>query len=188
MKHLLFVATVLFLIAACPSCGNNSASASTGSSSDNTATGVTATFSYNLDGTKISGGEVDAVMMNNAAFLTGSSDKDKKASFFLNDAYKDNTETFSHSLRFAIPAKTGTVTMAADDDNYSVQLFLATGEQGKYILYANENFTATVTSISASRISGTFSGKVKLVESTGTGKAELTITDGKFDIPVRDKK
>ena len=145
-------------------------------------------FSYNLDGTKISGGDVDALMMSNVAAVT-QSDNGNKLSFFLNDAYKDNTETFSHSLRFAIPAKTGTVALTANEDNFNVELFLASGEDGKYVMYANESFSITVTNIAATRVSGTFSGKVKLMEGqTATGKAEFTITDGKFDIPVRTNK
>lgn len=145
-------------------------------------------FSYNLDGTRISGGDVDALMMSNVAAVT-QSDNGNKLSFFLNDAYKDNAETFSHSLRFAIPGKTGTAALTADEGNFNVQLFLASGEVGKYVMYANEGFSVTVTNISATRVSGTFSGKVKLLEGqTTTGKDEFTITDGRFDIPVRPNK
>ena len=54
------------------------------------------------------------------------------------------------------------------------------------ILYANEGFSVTVTNISATRVSGTFSGKLKLFE--GAGKAEDTITNGKFDIPIQANK
>ncbi|HVU58627.1 MAG TPA: hypothetical protein VHD83_26390 [Puia sp.] len=174
MKYLLFATAILIIT----SCSNASSSSAAGD----------AVFSYNLDGTKISGGEVDALMMNNAGFLTQSSGSDKKLSFFLNDAYKGDAETYPHSLRFAIPAKTGTTTLIADQDNYSVQLFVASGPQGKYTMYANEGFSITVTSISAVRVSGTFSGKVKLLEGTGAGKGEFTIADGKFDIPVRPVK
>lgn len=144
-----------------------------------------AVFSYNLDGTKISGGDADAITVSNVAYVT-QSDNGNKLSFFLNDAYKDNTETVSHSLRFAIPGKTGTTALTANEDNFNVQLFLASGEEGKYVMYANEGFSITVTNISATHVSGTFSGKLKLFQ--GAGKDEVTITDGKFDIPVRPNK
>ncbi len=91
-------------------------------------------------------------------------------------------------MRFAIPDKTGTVTLTPDEENWNVQLFLGNDKDDKYVVYANEAFNVTVTNISSTRVSGTFSGKVKLVESTGAGKAELTVTDGKFDIPVRNTK
>ena len=186
MKKVYEIIAVLFA-AALLSCGNSSSAnqANRSESASESSSSGDVVFSYNLDGTKISGGDVDAMMMSNVAAVT-KSDNGNKVSFFLNDAYKDNTETVSHSLRFAIPGKTGTVALTADEDNFNVQLFLASGEEGKYVMYANEGFSVTVTNISATRVSGTFSGKLKLFE--GAGKAEVTITDGKFDIPVHANK
>ncbi|MEP6682172.1 MAG: hypothetical protein ABJA35_02890, partial [Parafilimonas sp.] len=112
----------------------------------------------------------------------------EKFSFFLGDAYQENTETFAHSLRFTIPGKTGMVILKPDDDNGSVELFLGNDKDDKYVLYGNEGFSITVTNISATRVSGTFSGQLKLVDGTGAGKSELTVTDGKFDIPIRNTK
>ena len=139
-----------------------------------------ATFSYKLDGQKISGGETD--LTNNVFFITKNQNGDK-LSFFLGDAYQENRETFAHSLRFTIPAKMGNTVLKAGADGYSVQLFLGNSGDDKYVLYGNEDFSITVKSIAASRVSGTFSGKLKIVENTGTGKNELTVTDGSFDIP-----
>ena len=194
MKYLFFV-TSFFIIVSCTSCGNNNAAKENNTSNITTSSNASTTsssqgdaiFSYNLDGTKISGGDVDAIKVSNVAYVTQSGEGNN-ISFFLNDAYKDNTETVSHSLRFAIPGKTGTVALTADEDTFNVQLFLASGEDGKYVTYANEGFSVTVTNISATRVSGTFSGKLKLIENTGAGKDEFTITDGKFDIPVRPNK
>ena len=190
MKYLLF-ATSIFLIASFTSCNSNRADARNNKSepaslnANSPSSSGDAVFSYNLDGTKISGGDVDALMVSNVAAVTKSNGNPDMLSFFLNDAYKGNTETVSHSLRFEIPDKTGNVALTADSDNGHVELFLATDEEGKYIVYGNEAFTVTVTNVSSTRVSGTFSGQVKLAESTGTGKSVLTITDGKFDIPVR---
>ena len=192
MKQLIFVIT-LFIIASCTSCNNNNARAAankenpeTSNTSSSTTTGD-AVFSYNLDGAKVSGGEVDATQTNNIAYIT-KTDNGNKLSFFLGDAYQETTETFSHSLRFAIPDKTGNVTLTPDEDNWNVQLFLGNDKDDKYVLYANEAFNITLTNISSTRVSGTFSGKLKLVNGTGAGKAELTVTDGKFDIPARSVK
>ena len=192
MKHLIFVST-LFIIATCTSCNNNNASAA--GNKENAATenatpsssSGDAVFSYNLDGTKISGGEVDATQTNNIVMIT-KNDNGQKFSFFLGDAYQENSETFAHSLRFTIPGKTGTVTLKQDDDNGSVELFLGNNQDDKYVMYANEDFNVTVTNISATRVSGTFSGKLKLLENTGKGKDEFKVTDGKFNIPVRNTK
>lgn len=190
MKHLLFAASIL-LIASFTSCNSNEADArnhtvgSTVQNEPSSSSKGNAVFSYNLDGTKISGGEADELLMSNVAAVTKSNGNPDKVSFFLNDAYKDNTETVAHSLRFEIPDKTGTVALTTGDDNGHVELFLATGEEDKYFVYGNEDFSITVTNISANHISGIFSGKVKIVQSLAQGKNEFTITDGKFDIPVK---
>lgn len=190
MKYSLF-ATSIFLIASFASCNSNKADATSNKSepaslnaASSSSTGD-AVFSYNLDGTKISGGEADAVLMNNVAALSKSDGNPDKLSFFLNDAYKDNTETYPHSLRFSIPGKTGTVALTAGKDNWNVQLFLGNDQDAKYVLYGNEDFSINVTNISSNRVSGTFSGTLKIVDGTGAGKSELTITDGKFDIPLK---
>jgi len=191
-KIKLFAAIIIPLSLLLFACNSNKTNTNIGKeiTADNTSPTTSAStgnavFSYNLEGTKISGGDVDALLVSNVAVVT-QSDHGNTLSFFLNDAYKDNTETVSHSLRFAIPGKTGTATLTADEDNFNVELFLASGEEDKYIMYANESFSVTVTNISATRVSGTFSGKMKLFQ--GAGKAELTITDGKFEIPVRPDK
>ena len=193
MQHLKLFSTIILsgsLLLACS--GNSAVNAGKENASpaaSGSASSGEAVFSYNLDGTKISGGEVDALMTSNVAGVTKSNGNSDMLSFFLNDAYKDNTETVSHSLRFEIPDKTGNVALTSGGDNGFVELFLATSEEGKYVVYGNEAFTVTVTNVSSTRVSGTFSGQEKLVESTGTGtgtgKSVLTITDGKFDIPVR---
>lgn len=190
MKYLLF-ATSAFLIASFSPFNNNKADATNNKSEPEaknapvSSSAGDAVFSYKLDGAKVSGGEVEEIMLSNAALLTKSAGNTDRLSFFLNDAYKGNTETFFHSLRFTIPGKIGTVVLSADEDKWNVELFLASGKEGKYILYSNEAFTVTVANISSTRVTGSFSGQVKLVEDTGGAKSEFTITDGKFDIPVK---
>ena len=187
MKYLLFT-TSIFLIASLGSCNSNKADAANNKSepaaqnAPSSSSPGDAVFSYNLDGTRISGGEADAMAMSNVAAVTKSNGNPDKLSFFLNDAYKDNTETVAHSLRFEIPDKTGAVAVTPVGHNGFVELFLATDEEGKYVMYGNESFTVTVNNVSSTRVSGTFSGKVKI--GSGQGKDEYTITDGKFDIPL----
>ena len=168
MKYLFFLTPMLFL------------AAFTNCKRPHSASSENAIYSYSLNGKTVSGGEVDAVGINNIAMLTPAS-QPKTVTFFLSDGYSEKSEIFAHSLRFALPAKTGSVAFKADDDRGSVQLFLA-GSDGKYAIYANDAFTVTITSISATRVSGTFSGKVK--PAIGNG-AIVTISDGKFDLPVR---
>ncbi|MEO8766199.1 MAG: hypothetical protein ABI416_17990 [Ginsengibacter sp.] len=187
----LFFATSISLIVSFASCNSNKSDAannksepSAQSASSSSSQGG-AVFSYNLDGTKISGGGVDALMMNNVAALSKSDGNPDKLTFFLNDVNKENTETFSHSLRFQIPGTTGTVALTPGEDHWHVELFLTTAEEGKYVVYGNEAFNITVTNVTSTHVSGTFSGNVKLAKSTGAGINKFTVTNGKFDIPVK---
>jgi hypothetical protein len=138
-----------------------------------------AVFSYNLQGTKISGGEVDAVKINNIARVSGSAEV-KKVQFFLSDGLDEDAGTYAHSLRFAVPNKAGTYALNTEHDNGHVELFVAAKGSDNYTVYINDVFDVTISSISTTRVSGTFSGKLKAV----SGAGEMTITDGKFDIPV----
>lgn len=190
MKHLLF-ATSIFLTASFVSCNSNKAEATNnktepavenGTSSSSTSNAI---FSYNLNGEKISGGKVDDTQTNNTIWITKNETGDK-FSFFLGDKLQDNTSTYAHSLRFAVPGKTGTVTLIANDDNKSVEMFLGDGKDDKYQVYLNEDFTVTINNISATRVSGTFSGKLKVPDGQTSANPELSVTDGKFDLPVRN--
>jgi hypothetical protein len=79
-------------------------------------------------------GTTDVIQVSNIAYIQKSGPT-TNMQFFLNDVYDDNTSTFAHSLRFAIPAKTGTTQL----------------------------------------------GKVKLASAPAD---DLSIADGKFDIPL----
>jgi hypothetical protein len=142
--------------------------------------GTDAVFSYTVQGKKVSGGHTDVIQISNIAYIQKSG-ATTNLQFFLNDVYDDNTSTFAHSLRFSIPAKTGTTQLADGQDNGHVELFVAKGSEGNYVVYGNEAFTVTVSDISSTRVSGSFSGKVK---SASAPADELTITDGKFDVPL----
>jgi hypothetical protein len=142
--------------------------------------GTDAVFSYTLQGKKIAGGPVDVILVSNIAYIEKSG-QTTNVQFFLNDGMENNSSNFAHSLRFAVPAKTGTIQLTAGDDNGHVELFVSTGSESKYTIYGNESFTVTVGDISATHVSGTFSGKMKAASAPGD---ELTIADGKFDIPV----
>jgi hypothetical protein len=166
------------------SCSNSSAGSHPGAvaigGSGSATSGTDAVFSYTLQGKKISGGPADALQTSNIAYIQKSG-QTTNMQFFLNDVYDDNTSTFAHSLRFTIPAKTGTTQLAPDQDNGHVELFVSKGTDGAYAVYGNEAFTVTVTDITSTRVSGTFSGKVKLATAPAD---DLSITDGKFDIPL----
>jgi len=166
------------------SCSNGSAGSHPGvaaiGGSGSATSGTDAVFSYTLQGKKISGGPTDVIQVSNIAYIQKSGPT-TNMQFFLNDVYDDNTSTFTHSLRFTIPAKTGTTQLAPGQDNGHVELFVSKGTDGGYVVYGNEAFTVTVIDITSTRVSGTFSGKVK---SASAPADDLAIADGKFDIPL----
>jgi hypothetical protein len=175
---------LLLAFALMNSCSNGNAGSHPGAAalggSGSPTSGTDAVFSYTLQGKKISGGPSDAILVSNIAYIQKSGPT-TNMQFFLNDVYDDNTSTVAHSLRFTIPAKTGTTQLAPGQDNGNVELFVPKGTDGAYFVYGNEAFTVTVIDISSTRVSGTFSGKVKLVPASGE---DLSIADGKFDIPL----
>ena len=185
------VACCAMLLLSCnnTSSSNDKTSAPVANSNDVTDNSTTATmgnpavFSYYLDGVKISGGVTDITPFNNSAQIV-QGDKGKRLQFFLNDGGKENAETFPHSLRFVIPGNTGTVQLTADEPDWNAGLFVAESDDGKYIFYSNESFTITVTTITDSHVTGTFSGKLKSADGQTGQKNEVTVTDGSFDIPV----
>jgi hypothetical protein len=176
----------LIAFALLSSCGNRNAGAAAEtaaiSGSSSATSGADGVFSYLLQSSAISGGPVDLTQTSNIAYIQKSG-QTTNMQFFLNDAYDDKSSTFAHSLRFAIPAKTGTTTLDAGQDNGHVELFVSKGSDGAYSIYGNEAFTVTVSNISSTRVSGTFSGKVK---SISTPADELTIAEGKFDLPLHN--
>lgn len=144
-----------------------------------------AVFSYSLNGTKISGGKVDDNQAYNTVWIN-KNDDGEKFTFFLNDKLLENNSTYAHSLKFTIPGKTGNVSLIPNDNNKVIEFFLANDDGSKTDIYTNEDFTVTVDNASATRVSGTFSGKMKLVSGQPGSISEFTITDGKFDLPVRN--
>ena len=177
------------LIAACSGntlSKNNSVVSDAPKSSDGSTSSASgnAVFSYNLNGTKISGGKVDDNQAYNTVWIN-KNDGGEKFTFFLNDVLQANTNTYAHSLKFTIPGKTGTVSLVPNDDNKVIELFLPNGDGSKTDYYTNEDFTVTINNSSATRVSGTFSGKMKLIAGQPGSSAEFNITDGKFDLPLR---
>jgi hypothetical protein len=176
MKQLHFFFLFLLPTFGLVSCGGSSQgnkttdSTSAISSDNNTSTGD-ASFSCMLDGKELSGKGTDQNI--NAAFhMTG---EDKGRIFFrLSDVNNP-----SESLNFLVPAKEGTTTF---DPTYAYSLTAYVTKD--YINYVDNPLTVTINSLSAVRISGTFSGKYTLsTANAGNAKPVVEVTDGKFDIP-----
>ena len=136
------------------------------------ATGDDASFSCMLDGKKFSGSGTDQNI--NAAFhLKG----DQKGQIFIRFSDLNNPE---EKLNFQVAAKEGSTTINVTP-TYSYIGYVTKG----YINYFDNPLTVTITSLTAARVSGTFSGTYTLSKGSAGSNAKQTIevTAGKFDIP-----
>ncbi|HVZ96194.1 MAG TPA: hypothetical protein VG847_04920 [Chitinophagaceae bacterium] len=174
MKKLITIVVILFVITLLSCGGASSGDAKkdtvTLSSPDQASSTVTdndASFSCMLDGKEISGKGTDQNI--NAAFrLTG----DDKGQIFFRLSDMNN---IGDKFMFQVPDKTGSTTLS----NFSGY---TTADFANYI---DDPVIVNITSVSASRIAGIFSGKYTLQQGTDNGNSKRTIevTNGKFDIP-----
>jgi hypothetical protein len=188
-QHLKLFAVVVFSTCLLVACSRNNTQSNKDSASDRSATSGTsssgdASFSATIDGSNISGHGIDELQVKNTAFTyPGGADKASKRLLFFLFSTKNGSDTKpDYSFRFSIPDKEGVFTKNLHDDQpYDITLDFLTGDLSRYWSQA---VTVTLTSITASRVTGTFSGKFILSDDTPRGsKKEVTITDGKFDVP-----
>ncbi|MEO7049450.1 MAG: hypothetical protein ABI091_29365 [Ferruginibacter sp.] len=190
MKHvklMVIIIPIAFLI----SCsGNNGSSAVKSSDDDNPSELVSpeaeAHFSCVVDGQPVSGGAIDQMQFYNTAGIQDI-DKGKELLFYLADTKSSEASSlFIHSLRFSIPAKTGSISFGPDEDGWGVEVDIKS-DKDHQATYFSDSFTVNVSSLSSARTSGTFSGKFKIREDalSSNYKKEIEVSDGKFDIPMR---
>jgi hypothetical protein len=130
-----------------------------------------ASFSAIIDGTKFSSGTGTDNL--NAAFIVN--DNGQKRLFFML-ADPDNPV---QKLNFDLPYKAGATTITI------LPKFSFEGYVTKdWTVYVDDGLTVNITTLGATRVSGTFSGNYRLENvNTPNAKASLQVTDGKFDIP-----
>jgi hypothetical protein len=144
-----------------------SAATTTSSNPSNGSGGDDASFSAKIDGRVFSSTGTD--QNSNAAFRV----KGSQNPVFFKLADKDDP---SERLNFEVPDRTGSTTV---DPSIGYNGYIK-----GFVTYLDEAVTINVTSISATRITGTFSGRYKAQGgSPANTPAVVQITDGKFDIP-----
>ena len=180
MKQLFILSIISLSLAVC-SCGSNNAAKESNiinaPGSPNATTSIStsdASFSCKLDGKVFS--ESGSTGNINAAFHVKDDDKKEQIFFMLADVNDP-----SQKLTFAIPDKTGATTIQNSPPHFSYE-GLALKD---FVTYTDDPVTVNVTSITPSRVTGTFSGKYTLENKGADSNAKQTIevTDGKFDIP-----
>ncbi len=195
MKRLKLFPAIIFSACLLFSCsGNNNDNANNGGGSSSTS-GTNAvkdggSFSAIINGVKLSGGATDEMQIPNEAFIytAGSLPQFKTETVFFT-LVPDNTDENYYSLKFIFPDKPGTYnkTRNSKDCNCALVINLFSGNHtGVLATYLEDSITTKIDAISASKVSGTFSGKFTVSLSDGLGKNQkplLMVTDGKFDIP-----
>lgn len=169
------VSSVL-LMASCS--GKPQAAIGSGDTSSAAALG-SATFSALIDGEPVSGGAIDDLQQQNAAYsVPGSDGQSAYLLFYLFDAKVPNDPHFSHSFRLYLPKQVGT----ASNAHLTVNIILDPDHSARY---SNSSPSITITSLTDTRVSGTFSGKMTVSPDTpNVPKQVVTVSDGKFDIPM----
>jgi hypothetical protein len=141
-----------------------------------------ATFSAVIDGTPVSGGAIDGLQQNNVAHLVP---KENGAAptlrLWLFDTKTPDDQDFKHSLRIEVPGKVG----ANEKTHLSAHIILSQDHSGSYY---SDNASVTILTLTATRVTGTFSGKFRNSPDTPNVKPEITVIDGKFDVPMATNK
>ncbi len=188
-KSLSAVILASFFLAACS--GNNAApgskdaAAGNQASSENSSSG-SASFSAVIDGTPVSGNQIDDLQMQNTAFnYPATNESPERVLFFL---YTNKNGDDFYYFRFSFPDKEGVYKFTHEtDEDCNCYLMLDYDLKSKkyYPRYNEDSVTVTIEKLTSSRIAGTFSGRLRLSNDTRseTYKNNVMITGGKFDIP-----
>jgi hypothetical protein len=166
------------------SCSNHAASNTSGEPAPASDSLGTATFSAVIDGTPVSGGAIDGLQQNNAAYaIPNPKGGEPKLLFWLFDTKHPDDQDFKYSMRIYLPEKIGTTNTAYVTANIVLS-------KDHFARYSTAKGTVTIAGITAKRVSGTFSAE-KMMSSPDTPNVphpQIAITDGKFDIPFATSK
>lgn len=163
------------------SAGNNIALSD---SSNITESAGNASFSCVIDGKAISGNGVDALQLRNTAFVYPDAKNGDRLLFNLYSTKDGNDTKADYAVQIRCPDKVGVYMKSGKNDHNNKCYIIVDFQTGDLSRYLEDSITVSIGSITSSRISGTFSGKLRLSNDTPRGiKKEIDIRDGKFDIP-----
>ena len=151
-----------------------------------------ATFSATVDGAAVTGSGVDELQQRNAAYvLPLAATTPQQLVFYLYSTMNGADESANTSFRISTPPKAGTYTKRgytehACDCDITLNENITTGTLAKYHA---DSVTITVTSMTPTRVTGTFAGSFVLSGDTPRApNKHATIASGKFDIPMATSK
>jgi hypothetical protein len=185
----LLIALSLLLFISCKTKTGDSAAQSSGNNEIATAgteASGNASWSATIDGQEVSGKGIDELQLQNTAFIypaQGNNDK-----YILFDLYSVKKGDDFYGFRFYSPDKEGQFAVQdAKKNGYrcSVRLDFNLRSTDNFAIYSGESVTLNIQSITATSMSGTFSGDFKLSDLSRSKpyKALISITNGKFNIP-----
>ena len=193
MKHLKFLMLIILstiLLFSCSENNNNKTSSSSdkevSQSSATSSSAGNASWSCVIDGQPVSGGQINSYQgpegyQSNEAHIDDV-DEGKELLFYLSDT-KSTSSQGAHELRFSVPDKAGSSSFGPDEDGWGIEVDILINKNHT-ARYNSDSFTINISSLSATRVSGTFSGKFTLNGNIAdTDKKAIEVTDGKFDIP-----
>ena len=196
MKHLNFLSLIILsatLLFACSGNNNNKTSSPLDKKTDPpstvTSSAGNASWSCIIDGQAVSGGQVKRYQgpegyQSNEAH-TGDVDEGKELLIYLSDTKSTNSQGV-HELRFSVPYKTGISSFGPDENGWGIEVDINVNKDHT-ARYISDSFTVNISNLSATRVSGTFSGKFSLNGNINDpDKKAIEVTDGKFDIPMAD--
>jgi len=164
--------------------GNKDISSSVNESA--TSSSGNANFSCTIDGTPVSGGTIDDMQLQNAAFIYPPKDNGPQTVLF--DLLSNKKGDDFYSYRFSLPDKEGEYHAthgSYDQTHTSVTLDFNLRSSNNFARYNEDSIKVTIDKLTSSRISGTFSGVWKLSSDTRSPqyKDKMVVSNGKFDIP-----
>lgn len=147
-----------------------------------------ASWSATIDGEAVTGKGVDqAMQQQNAGFVLPRQGAGEKFGLFILYSKKDADDDKANiSLTFRFPPHTGTYVHSGTYESCTCDLILNKNiTTGDFARFNADTVTITITSMTATRIAGTFSGNFKLSNDTPrAAQKRATVTNGKFDIPM----
>ena len=195
MKHLKFLSFFIIsavLLIACSGNNNNGTSSSSDTKSTQsptlTSSAGNASWVCVIDGQPVSGGQISSYQgpegyQSNEAHIVDV-DQGKELLIYLSDPQNTSFQGV-HTLRLAVPDKAGISSFGPDENGWGIEVDIIINNEHT-ARYQSDSFTINVTSLSAARVSGTFSGKFTLNGNINdTDKKEIEVTGGKFDIPMK---
>jgi hypothetical protein len=171
-----------FFLASCSggaSGGSSTSPIADSAAAQSNATADKASYSALIDGARVSGGPIDGLQQQNAAHTVprgagGTPD----LLFYLSNMVPGQMDSPSHSFRIELPKAEG----ASSNAHMGLTLNLGGNHTARY---STSNAQITITGMTAARLTGTFSGTMKLSPDTpNEPKTTITVSDGKFDIPM----